>query len=104
MKTQKDLSAKVVIVVQSVVTVRLLIATATSAWIRENYMSREYIVLMVDIKDEESGDIDGAYAKVFMRFTEEPDGPFLQRLAESYPGKRIYSLMGASSWYYSAKM
>lgn len=44
-------------------------------------------------------DIDGQSAKVFMRFTEEPDESFLKRLAIANPGKRVYCLSGASTWH-----
>lgn len=58
-------------------------------------MSKEYMVLIVQ---PDNGDIDGASAKVFMRFTEPPDDDFLKRLAASVPGKRVYCLSGASTW------
>lgn len=60
-------------------------------------MSRECIVVIV--QPDERGNVDGAPAEVFMRFTEEPDADFLQRIATSQPGKRVYCLMGASTWY-----
>ena len=60
-------------------------------------MSREYMVIFVE--PNENGQIDGQPAEVFMRFTEEPDAGFLQRLAESRPGERVYCLMGASTWH-----
>lgn len=66
-------------------------------------MSREYLVLIVD-EPPEGRDIDSddaAKAEVFMRFTEEPSDAYLERLARANPGKRIYSLMGASTWHSS---
>ena len=63
-------------------------------------MSREYIALIVDAPDDASeAELEGSKVEIFMRFTEHPGDAFLQRLAASYPGKRVYCLMGASSWY-----
>lgn len=59
-------------------------------------MSKDYMVLIVQ---PDNGDIDGASAKLFMRFTEPPDDDFLKRLAATVPGKRVYTLSGASTWY-----
>ena len=64
-------------------------------------MSREYMVLFVE--PNAIGGIDGQSAEVFMRFTEEPEAEFLQRLAESRPGERVYCLMGASTWHEEEK-
>jgi len=61
-------------------------------------MSKEYLVLFVD----EPGswrDVDGQKAEVFMRFTEEPTEDFLSQLARQNRGRRVYCLMGASSWF-----
>lgn len=63
-------------------------------------MSKEIIVILVDEVDE-SSDIDGQPAQVFMRFYEPCDPDFLRRLANENPGKRVYELSGASSWYSS---
>lgn len=60
-------------------------------------MSKEYMVLIVE--PDAGGDIDGMAAEVFMRFTEAPDDDFLKRLAANVPGKRVYSLIGASTWH-----
>jgi len=61
-------------------------------------MSQEYMVLIVDVGGKDRN-IDDAPAKVFMRFTEEPTTEFLEAIAKENPGKRVYSLLGASSWY-----
>lgn len=60
-------------------------------------MSREYLVLLVE--PDANGSIDGQPAEVFMRFTEQPESNFLGRIATSNPGKRVYCLMGASTWH-----
>lgn len=62
-------------------------------------MSREYMVLLVD--EPEDGDVDDMAARVYMRFTEEPRAQYLEGLAAYYPGKRVYCLMGASTWYFN---
>lgn len=61
-------------------------------------MSREYMVL---IADEPPCDrcIEYLHAKVFMTFTERPDDDFLGRIAAQNPGKRVYCLLGASTWH-----
>lgn len=46
-----------------------------------------------------TGNIDDQPAHVFMRFTEQPNDEFLSRLARANPGRRVYCLMGASTWY-----
>lgn len=61
-------------------------------------MSAEYVVMLVDEPGEEE-DIEGCAAQVFMRFTQEPTPEFLAKVAKSNPGKRVYCLMGASTWY-----
>lgn len=61
-------------------------------------MSWEYMVLFVDEPENEHS-IDDMPARVFMRFTEAPSDDFLQRLAVSNPGKRVYCLLGASTWH-----
>ena len=60
-------------------------------------MSKEYMVLLVD--EPEDGDVEDQPAEVYMRFTEEPASDYLERIAHSHPGKRVYCLMGASTWY-----
>ncbi len=60
-------------------------------------MSREYIVIIVD-EPTDGHDVDGESARVFMRFTEPPSDEFLLRIAKENLGKRVYSLLGASSW------
>lgn len=60
-------------------------------------MSREYLVLFV--KANHLGQIDGQPAEVFMRFTEQPTSQFLDDLATSRPGERVYCLMGGSTWH-----
>lgn len=67
-------------------------------------MSREYMVLLVEPLEVCPGvaTVEGAQAEVFMRFTEEPDSDFLHRLAGENPGKRVYCLLGASTWHSSA--
>lgn len=60
-------------------------------------MSREYLVLLV--KPDEHGEVDGQPAEVFMRFTEQPSDDFLGRIATSNPGKRVCCLIGASTWH-----
>lgn len=60
-------------------------------------MSREYLVLIMP--EPEDGDIEDAEARVYMRFTEEPSEDYLHRLAWQYPGQRVYSLLGASTWH-----
>lgn len=62
-------------------------------------MSREYMVLLVETPTPDTNDIQGCKAEVFMRFTEEPTQDFLYRLSQQHPTKRIYSLMGASTWF-----
>lgn len=62
-------------------------------------MSKEYLVLLVDAGEDDHS-VDGKKAEIFMRFTEEPSEEFLQRVAKLNVGKRVYSLMGASTWYY----
>lgn len=61
-------------------------------------MSREYMVL---IADEPNGhvDVQGVSATIFMRFTEPPPEDFLERLAAANKGKRVYCLLGASTWH-----
>lgn len=61
-------------------------------------MSREYVVLIVD-EPPEDRDVEDMPARIFMRFTQEPAEDYLLRLAKGHPGKRVYCLMGASSWY-----
>lgn len=61
-------------------------------------MSREYMVLIVD-EPTDRYDVDDMPAKVFMRFTEQPTDNFMNRIARDNPGKRVYCLLGASSWY-----
>lgn len=61
-------------------------------------MSREYMVLLVDEPANEHN-IDGQAAQVFMRFTEQPDEEFLGRVSQANPGKRVYCLLGASTWF-----
>jgi hypothetical protein len=61
-------------------------------------MSKEYIVLLVDEPENEHS-IDGQSAQVFMRFYEPPPEDYLQSLSRLHPGKRVYSLMGASMWH-----
>lgn len=61
-------------------------------------MSREYLVLIVEVPDD-NRDINGLPAEIFMRFTEEPTSDFLERLAQMNEGKRVYSLLGASTWH-----
>lgn len=64
-------------------------------------MSQEYLVLLVEPTEVCPGvsTIEGAKAEVFMRFTEAPGESFLSQLAYENPGKRVYCLMGASTWY-----
>lgn len=63
-------------------------------------MSKSWMVLIVpEPKDDFVLDVDGSSAEIFMRFTEEPDLEFLSRLAKQRPGKRVYSLLGASTWH-----
>ena len=63
-------------------------------------MSKEYMVLLVEkTEDDDSLDIDGQPAEVFMRFTEPPSDDFLNRLAKIKPKHRVYCLVGASSWH-----
>ena len=64
-------------------------------------MSQEYMVVIVTPNDDSS--VDGASAEVLMRFTEPPGDDFLQRLAESRPGERVFCLMGASTWHEECK-
>lgn len=60
-------------------------------------MSRCYMV--VRVTPDENGEVDGQPAEVFMRFTEEPSDEFLSRLANEQPSKRVYCLLGASTYY-----
>jgi hypothetical protein len=60
-------------------------------------VSREYLILIVD-EPPDGKDVDGATAEIFMRFTEEPTEGFIERVARLHPGRRVYSLLGASSW------
>lgn len=62
-------------------------------------MSAEYIILLVDEPESETNSIDGQAAKVFMRFYEPPTPEYLKTVARENPGKRVYSLLGASTWY-----
>ena len=62
-------------------------------------MSQEYMVLLVKKPKKGTLSIDDLPAKVFMRFTEEPSGEFLNRLAAANPTKRVYCLLGASTWH-----
>ena len=63
-------------------------------------MSKEYLVLIVEDPDKyDQYDVDGLPAEVFMRFTEEPKEEFLITVARAHPGKRVYCLMGASTWH-----
>jgi hypothetical protein len=64
-------------------------------------MSREYLVLIVD-EPPEFRDIDDMPARVFMRFTEQPDDEFLGRISAENRGKRVYCLLGASTWWVTA--
>lgn len=65
-------------------------------------MSKEYMVLIVDVPDDASeAELEGTQARVWMRFTEQPRGDLLQGLAEENPGQRVYCLMGASTWWTS---
>lgn len=61
-------------------------------------MSQEYMVLLVK-EPKDSMSIDGQKAQVFMRFTEEPNAEFLDRIAQANRGWRVYSLLGASTWH-----
>ncbi len=61
-------------------------------------MSKEYMVLLVD-EPENEHNVDGQPATVFMRFTEHPGNDFMYRLAAYNPGKRLYCLIGASTWF-----
>ena len=62
-------------------------------------MSKNYIVLLVDQPTPpHNPNIDMQPAQVFMRFHEWPEQDFLKRLAEQHPDKRVYCLMGASTW------
>lgn len=56
------------------------------------------MVLIVD-EPPEFSDIADMPAKVFMRFTEEPGDEFLSLIAKENPGKRVYCLLGASTWH-----
>lgn len=61
-------------------------------------MSQDYLVLILDC-EEDAYSIDGAKGDVFMRFTQKPPSEFLQKLAAERLGKRVYCLLGASTWH-----
>lgn len=65
-------------------------------------MSKEYMVLIVDVPgDASEAELEGAQARVWMRFTEKPRDDLLLGLAEENPGQRVYCLLGASTWWSS---
>lgn len=59
------------------------------------------MVLIVDEPSNETIDIDDLPAKVWMRFTEAPSDNLLIGVSRVHPGKRVYCLMGASTWHYT---
>lgn len=57
------------------------------------------MVILVTPRDTYGEGIEGAQAEVWMRFTEKPPADLLRRLARENPGKRVYCLLGASTWF-----
>lgn len=62
-------------------------------------MSKDVVVMLVDDPGEDEYNIDGQSAEVWMRFYEPCTDDLLNRLAKENPGKRVYQLSGASTWY-----